>query len=127
VRRSLVVPSLLVVLTRAVLIVRRERVLRRRRSERIHMSLPRVSFMPRAAEEAFHRTERGRSSAGPARPAATANPPLSIGSTLQSPLLLLRHFSLLAQSYLQEHQEHNCAKTEGDQRDGEHFAGQPTN
>ena len=69
---------------------------------------------------------RSRSSAGPARPAARPKPPLSIGSTLPSPLLFPRQFPLLAQSYLKEHQEHNCAKSEGDQRDGEHFAGQPT-
>jgi hypothetical protein len=66
---------------------------------------------------------RGRSSAGPSRPAARPKPPLS--GTLPSPLLFPRQFPLLAQSYLEEHQEHNCAKAEGDQRDGEHFAGQP--
>jgi hypothetical protein len=53
-------------------------------------------------------------------------PPLCIGSILPSPLLFSRELPLLAQSYLEEHQEHNSAKTEGDQRDGEHFAGQPT-
>jgi hypothetical protein len=45
---------------------------------------------------------------------------------LPSPLLFSRQFPLLAQSYLEEYQQHNCAKTEGDQGDGEHFAGQPT-
>jgi hypothetical protein len=68
---------------------------------------------------------RGGSSAGPARQAARPKPLPSIGRALPS-LLLPRQFPLLAQSYLEEHQEHNCAKTEGDQRDGEHFAGQPT-
>jgi hypothetical protein len=51
--------------------------------------------------------------------------PLSIGSALASPLLFARQFPLLAQSYLEEYQEHNCAQTERDQRNGEHFAGQP--
>jgi hypothetical protein len=69
---------------------------------------------------------RGRSSAGPARPAARPKPPLSSGRTLPSPFLFPRQFPLLAQSYLEEHQEHNCAKTDGDQRDGEHFADQPS-
>jgi hypothetical protein len=41
-------------------------------------------------------------------------------------LLFPRDFPLLAQPYLEEDQEDNCAKTEGDQSDGEHFAGQPT-
>jgi hypothetical protein len=54
-------------------------------------------------------------------------PPLSIGNTLPSPVRFPRQFPLLAQSYLEEQQEHSCAKTEGDQRDGEHLAGQPTN
>lgn len=53
-------------------------------------------------------------------------PPLPTTSRLPSPPLFPREFPLLAQSYLEEHQEHDCAKTEGDQRDGEHFAGQPT-
>jgi hypothetical protein len=60
----------------------------------------------------------------PVWPAARPKPPLSIGSTLRSPLLFPGQFPLLAQPYLEEHQEHSCAKTEGDQRDGEHFAGQ---
>jgi hypothetical protein len=79
----------------------------------------------RGAEEAFHYAG-GRSSAGPARPSARPKPPLSIRSTLPSPLLFSRQVPLLAQSYLEEQQEHNCAKTEGDQRNGEHLAGQPT-
>jgi hypothetical protein len=45
---------------------------------------------------------------------------------LPSPLLFSRQFPLLAQSYLEEDQEQSCAQTEGDQGDGEHFAGQPT-
>jgi hypothetical protein len=45
---------------------------------------------------------------------------------LLSPLLFSRQFPLLAQSHLEEHQEHNRAKAECDQGDGEHFAGQPT-
>jgi hypothetical protein len=65
-------------------------------------------------------------SSGPARPSPRPKPPLSTGSTLPSPSLLPRQFPLLAQSYLEERQEHNCAQTERDQRDGEHFAGQPT-
>jgi hypothetical protein len=40
-------------------------------------------------------------------------------------LLFPCQFTLLAQSYLEEQQEHGCAKPEGDQRDCEHFAGQP--
>ena len=73
-----------------------------------------------------YETPGGRSSAGPARPSARPKPPLSIRSTLPSPVLFSRPFPLLAQSYLEEHQEHNCAQTEGDQRNREHFAGQPT-
>jgi hypothetical protein len=53
-------------------------------------------------------------------------PPLSIASPLPSPLLFPREVPLLAESYLEEHQEHNRAKTEGDQRDGKDLAGQPT-
>jgi hypothetical protein len=45
---------------------------------------------------------------------------------MPSPLLFSRQFPLLAQSYLEEHQEHYCAQTEGDQRNGEHLAGDPT-
>jgi hypothetical protein len=45
---------------------------------------------------------------------------------LPSSLLFPRQFPLLAQSHLEEHQEHNRAQTDGDQRDGEHLAGQPT-
>jgi hypothetical protein len=67
----------------------------------------------------------GRSLAGPPRPAARPKPPFSSASTLPSPLLLPSQFPLLAQSHLEKHEEHSCAKTEGDQRDGEHFAGQP--
>jgi hypothetical protein len=77
-----------------------------------------------AAEERFRRRQNG-SSAGPAWRAPSAKPPLSIGRALPS-LLFPRQLSLLAQSYLEEHQEHDCPETEGDQRDGEHFAGQTT-
>jgi hypothetical protein len=68
---------------------------------------------------------RGRSSAGPPRPAARPRPPSSGARTLASALLLPSQFPLLAQSHLEEHQEHSCAKTDGDHRDGEHFSGQP--
>jgi hypothetical protein len=68
---------------------------------------------------------RGRSLAGPPRPAARPEPPFSGASALPPPLLFPRQFSLLAQSHFEEHQEHGCAKAERDQRDGEHFAGQP--
>jgi hypothetical protein len=64
-------------------------------------------------------------SAGPSRPAARPRPPSSGARTLASALLLPSQFPLLAQSHLEEHQEHSGAKTDGDQRDGEHFAGQP--
>jgi hypothetical protein len=68
---------------------------------------------------------RGRSLAGPPRPAARSKPPLSSASTVPSPLLLPSQFPLVAQPHLEEHQQHSCAKTERDQRDGEDFAGQP--
>jgi hypothetical protein len=74
----------------------------------------------------FQRAGAADSSAGPARPAARPKPPLAVGGTLPAPLLLPRQFPLLAQSHLEEHQEHDCAETEGDQRDREHFAGQST-
>jgi hypothetical protein len=66
-----------------------------------------------------------QASAGPARLTARAKPPPSVGGTLPS-AVVFRQFPLLAQPHLEEDQEHNCAKTEGDQRDGEHFAGQAT-
>jgi hypothetical protein len=76
--------------------------------------------------KAFHHAAGDGHSSGPARSAAKPKPPLSIASTLPSPLLFPRELPFLAQAYLEEHQEHNSAQTESDQRDGEHFAGQPT-
>jgi len=74
---------------------------------------------------AFHRAGEARS-AWPARPAAKPKPTLSIGGTPTSPLLFPRELALLAQSHLEEHQEHNAAETESDQSDCQHFAGQLT-
>src|SRR5919106_4439003 len=68
----------------------------------------------------------GRCSAGPTRRAARPKPPLSIASPPAAPPLFPRELPPLAQSHLEKHQEHNRAKTERDQRDGEHLAGQPT-
>jgi hypothetical protein len=64
----------------------------------------------------------GRSSAGPAGPAARPAPGRSIGST-PAPLLLSRQFPLFAQSDLQEEQEYDSAEAESDQPDRERFAG----
>jgi hypothetical protein len=87
---------------------------------------PRLIPAPRTTKKSRPTTPAGRSSAGPARPAARPKLPLPIGGTPPAALLFSRQFSLLAQAYLQEHQERDCAKAEGDQRDGEHFARQPT-
>jgi hypothetical protein len=86
---------------------------------------PPTSFRGSARSALFLHALGGRSSSGPAWPAARPETPLSIGSALPSPLLVPRELPLLAQSYLEEHQEDNCAKTEGDQRDPDRFAGQP--
>jgi hypothetical protein len=52
---------------------------------------------------------------------------LSIARTLSSPPLFPRQFPLLAQSHLEERQQHDCAEAERDQRDGEQFADHPVN
>jgi hypothetical protein len=60
---------------------------------------------------------------------AGPRPPLGIGTPQRPPastLLVPRQLSLLTQTYLEEHQEHDSAETEGDQRDGEHLARQST-
>ena len=80
------------------------------------------SSIRRDAQET--RTEAA--SASPARPAARARPPLSIGASPVAPLRFPGERPLLAQAHLEERQEHRSAEAEGDQCDGEHFAGQPT-
>ena len=64
------------------------------------------------------------SSAGSAPAATRPKPRLPIGYALRPALLLPRQLPLLAQSHLEEHEQHNRAQAERDQRDGQHFAGQ---